>query len=82
MKITEAQLRQIIKEEVQGLAEANFPKFQPGAKYSDAHFKAMILAASSFLARSHKAFDRIGQDEIVDDLERIMDKLKGMGIQF
>ena len=82
MKITEAQLRQIIKEEVQGLSEANFPKFQPGAKYSDDHFRSAILAASSFLARSHKAFDRIGQDEIADDLQRIMDKLKGMGIQF
>jgi len=82
MKITKAQLRQIIKEEAQGLSEASFPKFQPGAKYSDDHFRSTILAASSFLARSHKAFSRIGQDEIVDDLELIMDKLEGMGIQF
>jgi len=82
MKITKQQLDQIIKEETQRLPEAALPRFRSGATYSDLHFRTSLQAAARRVADARELLDSIGQDEIVDDLDNIMDKLEGMGIVF
>ena len=82
MKITRRQLDQIIKEETQRLPEAALPRFKSGATYSDLPFRNSLQTAAEFVADAREILDNIGQDEIVDDLDNIMDKLVGMGIVF
>jgi hypothetical protein len=82
MKITKRQLKQIIKEETQRLPEAALPRFKSGATYSDLPFRNSLQTAAMFVADAREILDNIGQDEIVDDLDNIMDKLVGMGVVF